>query len=50
MLDFESDIEYLYGKYIVIERNIFQIQFILLQYLKFNYQIFLLQIHFQNPA
>ena len=33
MLDFESDIENLQGKYVVIERHILQIQDILLQYL-----------------
>ena len=36
MLDFESDIENLLGKYLVIERHILQIQDILLQYFKFN--------------
>ena len=36
MLDFESDIENLEGKYLAIERHILQIQDILLQYLKFN--------------
>ena len=36
MLDFESDIENLKGKYLVIERHILQIQGILLQYLKSN--------------
>ena len=34
MLDFESDIENLQKKYLVIERHILQIQDILLQYLK----------------
>ena len=36
MLDFESDIENLQGKYLVIERHILKIQDILLQYLTFN--------------
>ena len=36
MLDFESDIENLLEKYLVIERNLLQIQGILLKYLKFN--------------
>ena len=46
MLDFESDIKNLSGKYLVIERHILQIQDILLQYLKFNKQIFHLQIFY----
>ena len=36
MLDFERDLENLEGKYLVIERQILQIQDILLQCLKFN--------------
>ena len=44
MLDFESDIQNLQEKYLVIEHHILQIQDILVQYLKFNKQIFLLQI------
>ena len=44
MLDFESDIENLKGKYLVMERHILQIQDILLQYSQLDYQIFPLQI------
>ena len=36
MLDFESDIKKLKGKYLVIERHKLQIQGILLQYLNLN--------------
>ena len=36
MLDFESDIENLQGKYLVIDRHMLQIQGIFLQYLKSN--------------
>ena len=36
MLDFESNIENLQRKYLVIERHILQIQEILLRYLNFN--------------
>ena len=46
MLDFGSNIENLQGKYLVIERYILQIQDTLLQYLKFNQQIFPLQIFY----
>ena len=46
MLGFESDIENLRGKYLVIERHILQIQDMLLQYLKFNLQIFPLQMFY----
>ena len=35
LLDFESDLENLLGKYLVIERHMFQIQDILMQYLRF---------------
>ena len=36
MLDFKSYIKKLYGKYLVIERDILQTQGILLQFLKFD--------------
>ena len=48
IVDFENYIKNLTRKYLVIERNILKIQGILLQYLKFNYQIFTLQICYIN--
>ena len=36
MFDFKSYIKSLYGKYMVIERHVLQMQGILLQYLKLN--------------
>ena len=39
MLHFKSYIKNLYGKYLVIERHMLQIQGILLQYLKFDLPI-----------
>ena len=44
MLDFKSYIKSWTRKYLVIERNMLQIQGILLHYLKFNWPIFPLQI------
>ena len=46
MLDFKSYLKKLYGKYLVIERHMLQIQGILLQYLKLNKPICLLKIFY----
>ena len=41
-----GDIENLPGKYLITERHMLKLQSILLQYLKFNNQIFTLQIFY----
>ena len=46
MVDFKNYIKNLTRKYLVIERHFLAIQGILLQYLKFNYQIITLQIFY----
>ena len=53
MPEIESDVENLYGKYLVIERHILQTQEILLQYFKFNFAYISLTnflYHYQNLA
>ena len=52
MLDFESDIENFYGKYLVIERHTLQIQdtFAIFKVLLADISLANFQYHFQNLA